>query len=221
MTHIINTTLRLLYIGGFAIVLCCIYNMYEISCKTNKFQSILEDNTNKFQAFIEEYNKYNSIIEELHTTHKLLYIQQNEDNQTAENSDDDSSNKSSTSPPLPIQNHITFPDVFVFDKKNYKQKKLNNTYFEMRFIGHDLRLVSNELAQFLRVKKGTCMEFDEAYKFVYNYIQTEQIINIGADTKLSLLFGINENEDYEYSDSMLVTILTTILEPHLKKLLTY
>lgn len=37
---------------------------------------------------------------------------------------------------------------------------------------------------------------------IYEYIQYSYITNIGHDIKLRL-FGVSENEDYEFSDSML------------------
>ena len=38
------------------------------------------------------------------------------------------------------------------------------------------------------------------------------------NSKLSKLFGINENEDYEYSTPVLVRFLKKILDPHFKKI---
>lgn len=119
---------------------------------------------------------------------------------------------------LPLQNHITFPRFWIFNEKNFKQTKLSNGNYQLQFIGDDLRLISNELAKFLKVKSGTCMEFDDAYIIVYDYIQDHSILNISEDTKLSRLFNINENEDYEFSDSMLIKVLKKMLEPHFKKI---
>lgn len=60
------------------------------------------------------------------------------------------------------------------------------------------------------------MEFDEAYELIFNYIQDNDIVNLAEDSKLCILFGINENEDYENSDSTLIKVLKKILEPHFK-----
>lgn len=105
---------------------------------------------------------------------------------------------------LPIQNHITFPKFFIFNEKNFKQTTLSDNDYEFRFIGKDLRLISNEL---VKVKSGTCMEFDDVCIPVFNYIQDNDIINIGEDCKLRNLFGINENEDYEYSTTNIIRAL--------------
>lgn len=121
-------------------------------------------------------------------------------------------------PALPLQNHIKFPNLFILNDNNFKQTKLTDDTYELRFIGDDLRLISNQLAKFLKVKSGTCMDFDEAYELVFNYLQDNDIINIADDSKLCKLFGINENEDYENSDSILIKFLKKILEPHLKKI---
>ena len=141
---------------------------------------------------------------------------QNDNQDQEELSDSNSSPKNK--PVLPVQNHITFPRFFVFNEKNFKQTKISDNDYELRFIGKDLRLISNELAKFLKVKSGTCMEFDDAYVLVFNYIEENDIVNIGEDNKLSKLFGVNENEDYEYSAPVLVKYLKTILEPHFKKI---
>jgi hypothetical protein len=77
-----------------------------------------------------------------------------------------------------------------------------------------LILISNQLSKLLKVKSGTCMEFDEAYELIFNYIQDNDIVNLAEDSKLCKLFGINENEDYENSDSTLIKVLKKILEPH-------
>lgn len=130
----------------------------------------------------------------------------------------DSNSSPKNKPVLPVQNHITFPRFFIFNEKNFKQTKLSDNDYEFHFIGKDLRLISNELAKFLKVKTGTCMEFDDAYELVFIYIQDNDITNIGEDSKLSKLFGINENEDYEYSAPVLVRFLKKILDPHFKKI---
>jgi len=123
---------------------------------------------------------------------------------------------------LPIklhkQEHITFPNYFVFDGINFKKTKLSNNNHKLEIIG-DVKLISNELAKFLKIEIGTCMEFDEVYEKVYNHIQEKQIINIGDDSTLCKLFGINENEDYEFTDTTLIIILKNLLEPHFKNIM--
>lgn len=128
----------------------------------------------------------------------------------------------------PTQGHINICSVFklfflkyfkgaVLNLQWCKQTKLTDDTYELRFVGDDLRLISNQLSKFLKVKSGTCMEFNEAYELVFNYIQDNDIINIAEDSKICKLFGINENEDYEASDSTLIKVLNKILEPHFKK----
>ena len=117
---------------------------------------------------------------------------------------------------LPVQNHIIFPHFFVLNNKNFKQKKLSDDTYELRFIGNDLRVISNQLAKFMNVKNGTCMEFQDAYLEVYNYIQENDINDISEDQRLCRLFGITGNEDYEYSDSMIIKVVKKMLEPHFK-----
>ena len=59
------------------------------------------------------------------------------------------------------------------------------------------------------------MEFDD----VYELVQVNDIVNIAEDSILCKLFGINENEDYENSDSKLIKVLKKIIEPHFKKII--
>ncbi len=133
-----------------------------------------------------------------------------------EESDDSSSQNNE--PILPLQNHITFPHFFILDKKNIRQKKLTNKTWKTTFVNPDLCLISTQLANFLQRKNGTCLEFSEAYDYLYQYIQDTNIINISDDLRLCKLFGISENEDYEYSDSIMVQVLEQMLEPHFKKI---
>lgn len=117
------------------------------------------------------------------------------------------------------QEHITFPNYFIFNGTNLKKNKLSNNNHKLEFIGDDIRLISNELARFLKIEIGSCIEFNEVYEKVYNHIQEKQIINIGEDSSLCKLFGINENGDYEFSDTTLIVILKHLLEPHLKNII--
>jgi hypothetical protein len=119
---------------------------------------------------------------------------------------------------LPIQTHIEFPEICIFNEKNFKQTKLSNNSYELKFVGNDLRLISNNLAKFLKKKCGTCIEFKEVYKTVFEYIQDKNIINLSDDNNLCKLFGISIYEDYEYTDSDLVLVLEKLLEPHFKKI---
>jgi len=141
---------------------------------------------------------------------------ENEDYEEQNSSDSNSSPKNK--PALPLQNHITFPHFFIINEKNFKQNKLHDNTYQVSFIGDNLRLISNQLAKFIKVKCGTCMEFDEAYELVFHYIQDNDITNISEDTKLRRLFGINENEDYEFTDSIMIKALKKMLEPHFKKI---
>jgi hypothetical protein len=117
------------------------------------------------------------------------------------------------------QNHITFPKHLVFNQINLKKTKLSNNNHKLEFIGDDIKLISNELARFLKVQMGTCMEFNDAYEIVYNYIQENDIINISEDSNLCKLFGINENGDYEFTDTILIEILKQLLEPHFRNII--
>ena len=63
------------------------------------------------------------------------------------------------------------------------------------------------------------MEFNDAYENVYNYIQENDIINISEDSNLCKLFGINENGDYEFTDTALIEFLKQLLEPHFRNII--
>jgi hypothetical protein len=139
------------------------------------------------------------------------------DDTTGENSTNTDNSKNILPISLHKQPHITFPNYLVFNKTNLKQTKLPNNNYKLEFIGDNIKLISNELANFLKVDIGTCIEFDEVYGIVYNYIKEKQINNIGEDSNLCKLFGINENGDYEFSDTILMKILKELLEPHFKK----
>jgi hypothetical protein len=141
-----------------------------------------------------------------------------DDNIDEEISNDD--NHSAIILPISLhkQQHITFPNYFVFNKINFKKTKLSNNNHKLEFIGDDIRVISNELAKFLNFEYGTCIEFNEVFEMIYNYIQETEINNIGDDPNLCKLFGINENEDYEFTDTILIKILTKLLEPHFRKI---
>lgn len=176
------------------------------------------EQTKQLKQIRDEINNIKKIInkEDTDSDCPLKYQDNSEDEITSEESDNLSSPKNK--PALPVQNHITFPHFIVLNQQNFKQTKLSNSKYELRFIGNDLRLISNQLAKFLKVDIGSCMEFDEGYKIVYDYIQEMEIDNMAEDDKLCKLFGINENEDYEYSDAAMLSTLKQILEPHFKKI---
>ena len=173
----------------------------------------------------EQNEQLKQIKQEIKAINKILQVQNSDTESDTEIVSDDSEEDSDdtiaspkNNPALPVQNHIAFPHFFILNDKNFKQTKITHDTYQLRFIGDDLRIISNQLAKFMKVKLGTCMEFDEAYDYVYNYIQENEITNISEDTQLSRLFGMTENEDYEYSDSMLIKVLKKMLEPHFKKI---
>ena len=170
---------------------------------------------------IEQTEQLNQIQQEINAINKILNIKQpdaDDESNISEGESDESIPSPKNKPALPVQNHIVFPHFFILNDKNFQQRKLTNSTYQLRFIGDDLRIISNQLAKFMGVKVGTCIEFDEAYDVVYKYIQENEITNISEDNQLSRLFGITENEDYEYSDSMLIKVLKKMIEPHFKKI---
>jgi hypothetical protein len=200
-----------------------------------KLRNIIEIDKDLSNDQIEQLKQ---IKKEIQSINKILNIKQtkyededddeeDQDEYDEDEDDDDESNNQESDdtipspknkPALPVQNHISFPHFFILNDKNFKQTKITHDTYQLRFIGDDLRIISNQLAKFMKVKLGTCMEFDEAYDYVYNYIQENEITNISEDTQLSRLFCMTENEDYEYSDSILIKVLKKMLEPHFKKI---
>ena len=231
--EVMNNVFNNLYIG--LLVTACTYtfckpqidNLYKHITNINKNQNILYQSILKIKSIVNIDNSLsNEQIDELKKEIRTIKSIINDDDLNSEESQDSYEQESSDiniSPKnnivLPIQNHITFPRFFIFNEKNFKQTKLTDNDYEFRFIGKDLRLISNELAKVLKVKSGTCMDFEDAYIQIFNYIQDNNITNMAEDSKLRYLFGINENEDYECSVIVLIQILKKILEPHLKKLL--
>jgi hypothetical protein len=129
----------------------------------------------------------------------------------------DSTQTPTNKPVLPIQNHIKFPHFWLFDENNFiKQSSTTKNISTYKMIGNDVRLLSNQLALFLKRDIGTCLEFEEVYNEVIQYINDNQITALNEDSKLRKLFNISEDEDYEYSYSELVKVIGTLLEPHLK-----
>jgi len=124
---------------------------------------------------------------------------------------------------LPIQNHITFPQITIFNDDNYKVSKIKSKDRELK---NDTRILSEQLAKFLDKKIGTCMTFDETYELIWIYIGLYCNIKrqchlkgftkyIELDPNLRKLFGITEYEDYELTPET----LPKYLEPHLKHLI--
>jgi hypothetical protein len=241
----LNTIGNSIYIG--LLVYSYWYAFYkptadDLITRTNNLenkQEILYQAIGKLRNIIEidkdlsndQTEQLKQIKKEIQSINKILNIKQTKYEDEDEDEDEDESNSDSNGqesddtvpspknkPALPVQNHIVFPHFFILNDKNFKQTKLTHDTYQLRFIGDDLRIISNQLAKFMRVKLGTCMEFDEAYDYVYNYIQENEITNISEDAQLSRLFGITENEDYEYSDSMLIKVLKKMMEPHFKKI---
>ena len=183
--------------------------LFEIIVKIRNIIRVDNDLTNK------QTKELKKIRRELHAINYILDIKQIE--QIECESDNSSSNSKTFPLSLHNQTHITFPNYLVFNESNLKQTKLPNNNHKLEFIGDNVRLISNELAKFLKVEPGTCIEFDDAYEIVFNYIQEKQIVNIGEDSNLCKLFGINENGDYEFTDTILIKILKELLEPHFKQ----
>jgi peptidoglycan hydrolase-like protein with peptidoglycan-binding domain len=237
----LDSIVNSIYIGLLAYSFCYAFykpTINDLITRTNNLegkQDILYQAIGKLKNIIEidkdlsndQIEQLKEIKKEIQAINKILNIKPSNDT----DDDDDESNSDSNGeesddtipspknkPALPVQNHIVFPHFFILNDKNFKQKKISDNTYELRFIGDDLRIISNQLAKFIKVKVGTCMEFEEAYNYVYNYIQENDIIDISEDTQLCRLFGITGNEDYEYSDSMIIKVLKKMLEPHFKKI---
>jgi|LakMenEpi03Aug12_release.lakeMendotaPanAssembly.Ray.scaffolds.fasta_scaffold171030_4 hypothetical protein len=193
--------------------------LYQAIGKLRNIIEIDKDLSNDQTGQLKEIKKEIQAINKILNIKQTKYEDEDEDEEESNSEEsDDTIPSPKNKPALPVQNHIVFPHFFILNDKNFKQTKLTHDTYQLRFIGDDLRIISNQLAKFMRVKLGTCMEFDEAYDYVYNYIQENEITNISEDAQLSRLFGITENEDYEYSDSMLIKVLKKMMEPHFKKI---
>jgi hypothetical protein len=157
----------------------------------------------------------------LHSKHLGLKYEDDTSSETEANEEEEDEETDSTvtqknQPVLPIQNHITFPDFNILTDYKKILKSLNKK--ELINSNIDIRLVSNQLAAFLKRPIGTCLEFNDIYDEVLQYINDNDITAINQDANLRKLFGISEDEDYEYSYSELVKVLKNLLEPHLKKI---
>jgi hypothetical protein len=173
---------------------------------------LTNDQTNQIKKIRKEIRKINYILD-------IKSEINNKKTDLIEYEIDDTNSIYNLSITLHQQNHITFPKHLVFNQINFKKTKLLNNNHKLEIIGDEIRLISNELSNFLKVETGTCMEFNDAYDIVYNYIQQNDIVNIGEDSKLCKLFGINENGDYEFTDIVLIEILKQLLEPHFKNII--
>jgi hypothetical protein len=193
--------------------------LYQAIGKLRNIIEIDKDLSNDQTGQLKEIKKEIQAINKILNIKQTKYEDEDEDEEESNSEEsDDTIPSPKNKPALPVQNHIVFPHFFILNDKNFKQTKLTHDTYQLRFIGDDLRIISNQLAKFMRVKLGTCMEFDDVYNYVYNYIQENEITNISDDAQLSRLFGITENEDYEYSDSMLIKVLKKMMEPHFKKI---
>ena len=226
---IVDSLINSIYIGllAYAVVNAC----YKFKFDTLKEglnalevkQEILYDALIKLKKIYDLDNKVNSVqtrqLKEMKMD--ILLIKKNKqelkDSLSCEESDETEPSPKNK-PTMPIQNHITFPNFFILNRKNFKQKPLTKDTYEINFTGFDLRLASNQLAKFLKVKCGTCIEFDEAFNLVHLYIENNNIVNISENTHLCKLFGITEYEDYEFLESIPIAVLKKMLDPHLKKI---
>ncbi len=230
--NIVNSLVNSIYIGLLAYTVVNVCYKQRIDLLTNRVSTLENKQELLHQAIAKVRNIINidnelstdtseqltEIKKEIQLINKILNKEKDNDESDLDQESNDTNNSPKNKPALPIQNHITFPHFFVLNNKNFKQKKLTNETYELRFIGDDLRVISNQLSKFMKVRSGTCMEFKEAYDYVYDYIQENDIIDVSEDTQLCKLFGITENEDYEYSDSMIIRVLKKMLEPHFKKI---
>jgi hypothetical protein len=247
MTEFMNETINLLFNCLYIWIIVTAYRYikykYQIDYLTKDINNIKNEQNKLLQIMIklrniikvgdeltnDQTNQIKKIRKELRKINNMLYFKYEKNKKTDlieyETDDivDEENNDTNSIYNLPItlhhQNHITFPKHLVFNEINLKKSKLSNNNHKLEFIGDDIKLISNELARFLKVEMGTCMEFNDAYEIVYNYIQENDIINIGEDINLCKLFGINENGDYEFTDVALIEILKQLLEPHFRNII--
>ena len=191
-----------------------------------KLRNIVNIDTELRNEETQEITKINNLLKIISNEIGIKYLDNNtiqpvhiDENEEDKDSSTDSTPSPKNNPVLPIQNHIKFPPFRIFNDSKFKKytlSKPNNCSYHMMV--NDVRLLSTQLASFLKYKDGTCLEFDEVYEEVLNYINYNDITAFNEDHKLRNLFGISEDEDYEYSYSDLVNVLKKLLEPHLKKI---
>lgn len=120
---------------------------------------------------------------------------------------------------FPNQNHITFPHFFMFNKNNFKHNGRVDEPYKLNFASDDLMVVSNQLAKFMKVPNGTCVDFVEAYTYIWEYLRNRNITQIdGFTSQLNELFGITINEYPKYSNLSFIKMWKKMLEQHLKKI---
>ena len=240
MSNILDSIFQTLYIGLLAFSYYYLYIFPHINTMNDKIKYLEDRQEIIYNALIRLRNVAvidtdlrNDEIDEISKIKKQLKLQSKhiglnyEDDTSSEiednneNSDDDDislETETTTSTKnqyvLPIQSHITFPEFNILTDYKKILKSLNTT--EIINSNADIRLVSNQLASFLKVKKGSCFEFNYVYDKLLKYINDNNITAINEDTKLRRLFGISEDEDYEYSYLDLIKVLKNLLEPHLK-----
>jgi len=197
-----------------------------------KLRNIANIDTELRNAETEDITKINNFLKIISKETGIKYLDnksqqtdhtdENETNEEDKEDEDittDSTPSPKNNPVLPIQNHIKFPPFRIFNDSKFKKYTLSKpNIYSYQMIANDVRLLSSQLSSFLKYKDGTCLEFNKAYDEVLNYINDNNITALNEDHKLRNLFGISEDEDYEYSYSDLVNVLKKLLEPHLKKI---
>ena len=241
ITTIIYNLLDSIYIGTLVFTLCyyiCKSFINKINNTINDLirkQDILQKSILKLRNIIqidddlshEQNEQLRKIKDEITFIKRILESNRldyhsDSDTRVSENQEEDSEQEECSSPTvlnLHIQSHISFPHFFIFNQSNVKQTKIRNNETKFRFISDDLSLISYQLAAFQEVNPGTCMSFHDAFQYVFKYVQRNKITNIAEDSQLCKLFGLNENEDYEYSDANIIKLLKKMLEPHLRKII--
>jgi hypothetical protein len=248
MTEFMNETINLLFNCLYIWIIFTAYRYikykYQDDYLVNDVNNVKNEQNKLLQIMIklrniikvgdeltnDQTNQIKKIRKEIRKINNMLYFKYEKNKKTDligyeidDIVDEENNNDTNSIYNFPItlhqQNHITFPNYLVFNQINLKKTKLSNNNHKLEFIGDDIKLISNELARFLKVDIGTCMEFNDAYENVYNYIQENDIINISEDSNLCKLFGINENGDYEFTDTALIEILKQLLEPHFRNII--
>jgi len=234
ISNILDSIFQTLYIGLIAFSYYYLYIYPHINIMKAKINYLEDRQEILYNAIVKLRNVVvidtdlrNDEIDEISKIKKQVKLHSkhlgfNYEHDLSSISDDDLSTETTTTSPknqyvLPIQSHITFPEFNILTDYKKILKSLNTK--ELVNSNADIRIVSNQLASFLKVKKGTCIEFNDVYDELLKYINDNNITAINEDTKLRRLFGISEDEDYEYSYSDLIKVLKKLLDPHLKKVI--
>ena len=237
---IMDIILDSLYIGLLAFAYYYLYITPRINTVNDRIKYLEDRQEILYQAIIKlrnianidtelrneetkEITKINNLLKIISKETGIEYPNDISDSEKLEEDNEseptDSTSSPKNNPVLPIQNHIKFPNFWIFNDSNFKKHPLSKPHVAAyKMNGNDIRLLSNQLSSFLKRKVGTCMEFNEVYNKILDYIHQNDITAINEDNKLRNLFGISEDEDYEYSYPELIKILTKLLEPHLKKI---